>query len=197
MPEQKKDIEFYAKNRDTWRKWLAKHHAVKPYVWLILYRKHSATGSVNYNDAVEEALCFGWIDSKPNKRDGESFFLFFAPRKPKSVWSAVNKKRIEQLIAAGKMTEAGLAKIVQAKRDGSWNALDTVDALLMPPALQKAFTYNKTALKQFEAFPPSAKKGIYQWIQSAKTAPTLNKRVEETVAKAAEGKRANEWKKPV
>lgn len=194
METSKKDVEFYAKDRKAWRKWLEKHHDKQSYVWLILHNKNSATSSVTYAEAVEEALCFGWIDSKPNKRDDESRFQFFSPRKKKSVWSALNKTRIEALIAAGKMTAAGLAKIEQAKADGSWTTLDAIEALEMPVVLQKAFTKNKKALKNFEAFPPSAKKGIYHWVQSAKTTATRDKRVQETVSKAAEGKRANEWK---
>jgi uncharacterized protein YdeI (YjbR/CyaY-like superfamily) len=138
---------------------------------------------------VEEALCFGWIDSKPNKRNEESYFLFFAPRKPKSVWSAQNKKRIEKLLAEGRMTPMGMQKMEQAKDNGSWAALNLVDALVMPAPLKKAFSLNKAALRNFEKFPPSAKKGIYQWMQSAKTETTMNKRVAETVALAAENKR--------
>lgn len=195
MDTPKKDIEFYAKNRAAWRKWLEKHHAKEPYVWLILYSKDSGTSSVTYAEAVEEALCFGWIDSKPNKRDAGSWFQFFCPRKPKSVWSALNKTRIKRLIEEGKMTPAGMAKIELAKQNGSWTALDAIEALEMPLALQKAFSKNKKALKNFETFPASAKKGIYQWVQSAKTEATRDKRVQETVSKAAEGKRANEWKK--
>lgn len=191
---EKHRTEFYAKNRKAWRVWLQKNHTKANHVWLILYKKESNKPTLTYAEVVEEALCFGWIDSKPNKRDDESYFLFIAPRKPKSVWSALNKTRIEKLLKENKITTAGLQKIAAAKKDGSWFALDKVDALEMPPALKKAFAKNKMALKNFEAFPASTKKAIYQWMQGAKTEITLNKRVEETVAQAAQNIRANQWK---
>lgn len=194
VPEITSETSFYAKNRSAWRKWLQQHHTKKTFVWLIIYRKSSSTPSVYYDEAVEEALCFGWIDSKPNKRDDESFYLTFSPRKPKSVWSALNKRRIEQLLANGKMTEAGMVKIEQAKKDGSWFTLDAVEALQMPEPLKKALAKNKKAQTNFNAFPPSFKKGVYYWVQSAKTEATLTKRITETVTLAAENKRVNEWK---
>lgn len=186
--------EYYPASRKQWRSWLQKNHTKSNNVWLILYKKESNRPTITYAEVVEEALCFGWIDSKPNKRDEESYFLFIAPRKPKSVWSALNKTRIEKLLKENKMTAAGLEKIEAAKKDGSWFALDKVDALEMPPALKQAFAKNKTALKNFEAFPASVKKHIYQWMQTAKTEVTLNKRIEETVTLAAQNIRANQWK---
>lgn len=195
MEQVKKENEFYPKSRSEWRKWLEKNHGKQPYVWLIMYKKDSGKPSVYYEEAVEEALCFGWIDSKPNKRDAESWLQFFNPRKPKSGWSAINKERIKRLTATGKMTPAGLAKIELAKQNGSWTTLDSIEALEMPAVLKKALSKNKLALKNFESFPPSAKKALYQWVQFAKTNATRDKRVLEIVSKAAEGKRANEWKK--
>lgn len=186
--------EYYPASRKQWRNWLQKNHNTASHVWLILYKKESNKPTITYAEVVEEALCFGWIDSKPNKRDDESYFLFIAPRKPKSVWSALNKIRIEKLLQENKITIAGLQKIEAAKKDGSWFALDKVDALEMPPALKQAFAKNKTALKNFEAFPASVKKAIYQWMQSAKTDVTLNKRVTETVTLATQNRRANQWK---
>jgi uncharacterized protein YdeI (YjbR/CyaY-like superfamily) len=185
--------EYYPASRKQWRNWLQKNHAKQNHVWLILYKKESAKPTITYGEVVEEALCFGWIDSKPNKRDAESYFLFIAPRKPKSVWSALNKARIEKLLTQNLIIPAGLQKIEAAKKDGSWNALDKVDALEMPAALKKAFAKNKTALKNFEAFPASVKKHIYQWAASAKTEETLNKRVTETVTLAVKNIRANQW----
>lgn len=186
--------EYYPAGRKQWRNWLQKNHTKANHVWLILYKKESNKPTITYAEVVEEALCFGWIDSKPNKRDDESYFLFIAPRKPKSVWSALNKTRIEKLLKENKITAAGLEKIEAAKKDGSWFALDKVDAMEMPAALKKAFAKNKTALKNFEAFPASVKKAIYQWMQTAKTEATLNKRIEETVILAAQNIRANQWK---
>lgn len=190
---QKTVPEFHAPTPAAWRKWLQKNHTTAASVWLIIYRKESSTPSVYYDEAVEEALCFGWIDSKPNKRDAESYLLFFAKRKPGSVWSALNKKRVEKLLAAGLMQPAGQAMIDIAKANGQWTVLDAVEALELPPELQKAFAKNKAAFKNWEAFPKSAKKGILQWIGSAKTAETRNKRITETVTLAAKNIRANQW----
>ena len=186
--------EFYAKDRRTWRKWLEKNHLKEKNIWLIVYKKESGTPSVYYNDAVEEALCFGWIDSTANKRDDKSFMLFFATRKPKSGWSKVNKERIEKLNKLNLMTSAGREKIEAAKKDGSWTVLDAIEELTMPAALKKELRKNKIALKYFEAFPPSVKKSIYHWIQSAKQEQTSRKRIEETITLAAKNIRAHQWK---
>jgi uncharacterized protein YdeI (YjbR/CyaY-like superfamily) len=186
--------EYYPTSRKNWRNWLQKNHATKQSVWLILYKKNSGNPSLTYAEVVEEALCFGWIDSKPNKRDEESYFLFIAPRKPKSGWSAVNKIRIKKLLLENKIAPAGLQKIETAKKDGSWFLLDRTEAMQMPVALKKALTKNKPALNNFNQFPPSAKKAIYQWIESAKTALTMQKRITETVNLAAKNITANQWK---
>ena len=190
---ENKRNEYYPKNKTAWRNWLQKNHTTAANIWVIMYKKATEKPTVTYAEVVEEALCFGWVDSKPNKRDDDSYFLFIAPRKPKSVWSALNKKRIEKLLKENLIAPAGLQKIEAAKKDGSWNALDKVDAMEMPPALQKAFAKNKTALKNFEAFPPSTKKAIYQWMQSAKTETTLYKRITQTVTLAQKNIRANQW----
>ncbi len=185
---------FYAPDRKAWRRWLQKNSAKEKAVWLILYRKASATKSVSYDEAVEEALCFGWIDSKPNKRDAESWFQFFAQRKPGSNWSAINKERVKKLTAQGLMTPQGMAAVETAKKNGAWTALDNVDALVLPDELKKALTANKTAAAHFEAFPPSAKKGILEWINNAKRSETQAKRIAETVTLAAKNERANQYK---
>lgn len=186
--------EFYAKDRASWRRWLEKNHASAKNVWLLIHKKSSPRSSVTYVEAVEEALCFGWIDSKPNKRDEHTYVQFFSERKAKSVWSKINKGRIKQLIKDGRMTAAGLAKIEQAKADGSWKTLDTIEELIMPVGLQQAFKKNKKAAGNFAAFPPSVAKAIYHWIISAKTDATRNKRIAETVEQAALNLRANQWK---
>jgi uncharacterized protein YdeI (YjbR/CyaY-like superfamily) len=191
---EKERIEYYAKSRAAWRTWLQKNHDKKSHVWLLLYKKNSGVPSLTYDEVVEECLCFGWIDSKPNKKDEQSYYLFIAPRKPKSVWSALNKKRIQKLLTLNKMTAAGLQKIEAAKKDGSWIVLDKIEALEMPTALKKALAKNKIANTNFNAFPPGIKKQIYQWIISAKTDTTITKRVTETVTLAEQNIRANQWK---
>lgn len=187
---------FYAKNQQAWRKWLDKNHAKEKAVWLIIYKKESGIPSVYYPEAVDEALCFGWIDSKPNKRDEESYYQFFSQRKPASNWSTVNKKKIEKLLAANKIAPAGLAMIELAKKTGTWTALDKISALEMPKDLSKALEKNKMAKQFFNAFPPSTKKSIYEWINNAKTPGTRQKRILETVEKAAENIRANQYRQP-
>jgi uncharacterized protein YdeI (YjbR/CyaY-like superfamily) len=185
---------FYPPDRQTWRAWLNEHHADKPGVWLIYYKKHTGQPSVTYDESVEEALCFGWIDSKPNVLDEDRYMLLFSPRKPKSPWSQLNKQRIEALIAQGLMTPAGLEKIESAKKDGSWNTYDNVEDLTVPDDLAQALAANPTAQGYFEAFPPSSKKIILWWIASAKKPETRAKRIEETVRLAAINKRANHFR---
>jgi uncharacterized protein YdeI (YjbR/CyaY-like superfamily) len=149
---------------------------------------------LDYDDIVEEALCWGWVDSKVNALDEERSMLWIAPRKPKTGWSKPNKERVERMIAAGRMQPAGLAKIEAAKIDGTWNKLDGVEELEIPPDLQKAFEQYKGAAANWEAFPRSVKRGILEWILHAKRAETREKRVEETARLAGENKRANQWK---
>lgn len=180
-------------SRAEWRAWLERHHTRTDGVWLITWKKATGRPRVEYDEAVEEALCFGWIDSKPGKLDGERSMLWFAPRKPKTGWSKPNKERVEKLLKAGLIAPAGLAKINAAKDDGSWNALDAVEALEIPPDLDQAFAENPLARDYWEAFPRSAKRGILEWIANARKPETRAKRIEETVRLAAENRRANQW----
>ena len=185
---------IHPKTRAEWRKWLLTHHGQEQGVWLISYKKATGKPRLEYEQAVEEALCFGWVDSKPNKLDEERSMLWFAPRKSGSGWSKPNKERVEKLIASGLMTPAGLAKVETAKQDGSWNALDGVEALEVPPDLGKALAADRKAQEYFNAFPRSVKRGILEWIASAKKPETRAKRIEETVTLAAKNIRANQWR---
>ena len=117
---------------------------------------------------MEEALCFGWIDSKPNKRDHESYLLFFAKRNPKSNWSRLNRERAERMLKQGRMTQAGLEMIETAKQDGTWTALEAVQDSVIPQDLDQAFQKNEAAWTNFSAFPPSSKRIILEWILNAK-----------------------------
>ena len=184
----------HPKSRAEWRKWLEENQARPDGVWLISYKKATGKPRFDYADAVEEALCFGWIDSKPGKLDEERSMLWFTPRKPKTGWSKLNKERVEKLLKAGLMTPAGLTKVEAAKKDGSWNALDSAESLLIPPDLAKAFSKNKAARGYFDEFPRSVKKAILEWIASAKKPETRAKRIEETVTKAEKNIRANQWR---
>jgi uncharacterized protein YdeI (YjbR/CyaY-like superfamily) len=183
--------QYYAKDRKTWRKWLEKNHKKAPGIWLIYYKKESGKMRVPYADAVEEALCYGWIDSTQRPIDEESYMQLFMPRKPKSGWSKLNKERIERLIAEGLMTPAGLEKIELAKENGSWKKLDGIESLDIPPELKKALAKpsNKTAKKYFDGLNiPSPKKYVIYWISSAKLPATKEKRIAEFIESAKEGR---------
>jgi uncharacterized protein YdeI (YjbR/CyaY-like superfamily) len=184
-----------APTRKVWRTWLAKNHEKETSVWLIIFHKKSPTASIYYDEAVEEALCFGWVDSVSNSRNEESSYLYFAKRKPKSNWSKANKDRVEKLTKLGLIMPAGQAMIDLAKQKGTWTALEVVDQLTIPPDMQKLFDKNKTAEKNFLAFPASTRRGILEWILNAKRSETRQKRIEETVTLAAQNIRANQYVK--
>ena len=185
---------IHPKTRAEWRNWLEQHHTRDEGIWLISFKKATGKPRFDYEEAVEEALCFGWIDSKGNKLDEERSMVWFVPRKPGTGWSKLNKTRVEKLVADGLMMPAGLAKVEAAKQDGSWNALDSVEALEIPPDLEKAFAADQTARQYFDAFPRSAKRAILEWIASAKRPETRARRIEETVTLAEKNIRANQWR---
>jgi uncharacterized protein YdeI (YjbR/CyaY-like superfamily) len=174
------------RDRGEWRAWLAEHHASAPGVWLIIRKKGSGQLGVMYEEAVEEALCFGWIDSVTNKLDGERFMQMFTPRKRKSPWAKSNKARVERLLAAGLMAPAGLAAIEAAKRDGGWTALDSVEDLQVPDDLLAALAANPAAEVNFAAFTPSVRQQSLWWIVSARRPETRQRRIEQVVIAAAE-----------
>jgi uncharacterized protein YdeI (YjbR/CyaY-like superfamily) len=175
---------FHAPDRQAWRDWLAQHHATADGVWFVFYKKHTGQPTLTYDEAVEEALCYGWIDSLPKSLDGERHALKFSPRKPRSVWSKLNKQRVEKLVAEGRMTPVGWAKIEAAKQDGSWNELDAVEAMRVPDDLATALAADETAQRNFAAYSPSVKKPILYWIQSAKRPETRQARIEKAVEAA-------------
>jgi uncharacterized protein YdeI (YjbR/CyaY-like superfamily) len=170
------------KSRSAWRTWLQKNHARSTGVWLVIAKRHSGIPSLTYNDAVEEALCFGWIDSLVNPIDERLYKQVFTPRKPKSMWSLPNKQRIERMIAAGLMTAVGMALITAAKKSGTWNTLDHVDALTPPPELQAALDKKPKAAAAWAALRPGAKKLCLYSLLSAKRPETRAKRVAEIIA---------------
>jgi uncharacterized protein YdeI (YjbR/CyaY-like superfamily) len=182
---------FYAKSEKAWRNWLQKNHVKEKSVWLIIYRKQSKVPSVYYPEAVDQALCFGWIDSKPNKRDEESYYQFFAKRNPKSNWSKVNKNKVEKLTAKKLMAPAGLEMIAVAMQTGTWTALETVDNVTIPVDLETVLNKNVTALKNWDAFSRSSRRGILEWILNAKKPETRLRRIEETVKLAEKNIKAN------
>jgi uncharacterized protein YdeI (YjbR/CyaY-like superfamily) len=183
----------HPKSRTAWRQWLAQNHTQTEGVWLISYKKATGKPRVEYDESVEEALCFGWIDSKVNKLDDQRSMLWFAPRKARTGWSRPNKARVERMLAAGLMQPAGLAKVEQAKADGSWNALDGVEDLELPGDLRVALASYPEASAHFDAFPRSVKRGILEWILVARRPATRAHRIAETARLASQNIRANQW----
>jgi uncharacterized protein YdeI (YjbR/CyaY-like superfamily) len=181
-------------DRAAWRSWLSAHAATSPGIWLV-YEK-GPQRRLSYDDIVEEALCFGWVDSRPRALDEHSAMLLLAPRKPTSSWSRVNKERVERLIAAGAMTPAGLAAVDAARANGRWSALDAVEDLVEPDDLRAALTDRPEARAVWDTFPRSAKRAILEWITAAKRPATRSARIAETVDEAAVGRRANQWRQP-
>ena len=153
----------YAQDIQQWRDWLAVNHQTSPGVWLVYYKVKSGKPSIRYPDAVKQALCFGWIDSKVNTIDSESYKQVFTPRRPKSVWSKLNKQYIEELVAAGLIINAaGWAKIQTAQADGSWTSLDAVEALVVPDDLQRALTADPQADRYWQSLRPGKRKVFLQ-----------------------------------
>ena len=160
------------KSRKAWRDWLEKNHATSRGVWLVYAKKHTGLPSLTYNDAVEEALCFGWIDSKINPIDDAFFMQVFTPRNLKSAWSALNKARVERLLAAGLLAAAGLAMVKAAKESGTWHALKHVEELKIPPDLAKAIKANPDAGRHWASYSPSRRKAVLYRLAGAKRPET-------------------------
>lgn len=179
-------------DRATWRKWLVQNHDRSKGVWLVRYKTATGKPRVEYNDAVEEALCFGWIDGQAKTLDTTRSMVWFAPRKPRSVWAKSNKERVERLVAAGLMHPAGLVKVEQAKADGSWSLLDAAENLEIPADLAEALAANPPAAAHFATFPPSVRKMIIGWILLAKRPETRAARVAETARLARENIRVTD-----
>lgn len=189
------DLEWFAADdRRQWRRWLAKHHGSRPGVWLVTNRKGSGRPILSYEHAVEEALAFGWVDSKGGKVDEQRTRLLMTPRKPGSGWSRPNKQRVARLEAEGSMAPAGTAVVEAARADGSWSLLDDVEDLVVPDDLGAAFDDHPGSRRRWDEFPRSVRRGILEWIVMAKRAETRAKRIDETASMAARGERANQWR---
>ena len=181
------------KTRRAWRTWLDRNHDRSKGIWLVYYKKGSGKRSVTYEEALQEALCFGWIDSTVNRVDEERYKQKYTPRSERSVWSASNKARVERLIAEGLMATAGLAKVEAAKRNGSWDKLDDVERIgrgaEVPDDLAIALAEAPRAREAFDKRPPSEKKLWGYWVLSAKRPETRARRVAETVNRVLAGRR--------
>jgi len=178
------------KNRKEWRSWLEKHHDKEKGIWLLYYKKGSGKSSITYAQALEEALSFGWIDSLARKVDGDRYMQKYTPRNVRSLWSALNRERVARVIAEGRMTEHGLAKIEEAKRNGCWTRIDAVDrGREVPPDLLKALEGDREAGKIFARIAPSSRKLFSWWVASARKPETRKHRIAETLVRVKTGRR--------
>ena len=175
---------YYPKTKQHLRKWLEKNHLTKDAVWFIFHKKHTGKPTVSWSDAVDEALCFGWIDSKGETIDDNTFRQYFCKRKPNSTWSKINKQKIEDLSSKGLMTPAGLAVIEVAKQNGSWTILDEVEELIIPKDLEEAFAKLDNSKDHFLTLSKSNRKILLQWIVLAKTEATRQRRILEIAENA-------------
>lgn len=182
--------ELYFKSDTEWRAWLAKNYDISDGVYLILYKIETKQPSMRWEEAVQVALCYGWIDSTVKSLGDGKRKQYFCPRKKKSVWSALNKRYIKGLVANNLMHESGMAKIDAAKKDGSWTALDNVENLVVPEDLQKAFNQNKTAFTNYQNFAKSYRKSYLYWLNQAKREETRQKRITEIVSLCAANKKS-------
>lgn len=174
-------------DRAAWRAWLSANHATSRGVHLVSWRRASGRTSVPYEDAVEEALCVGWIDSVAGRLDEQRGLQWFSPRRPDGGWARTNKARVERLIAAGLMLPAGLAAIEEAKRNGSWKRLDDVENLVVPDDLAGALDANPPARERWDAFSRSPRRAILDWISQAKRPETRARRIAEAAENAVHG----------
>jgi uncharacterized protein YdeI (YjbR/CyaY-like superfamily) len=179
---------FFARDRDVWRKWLARHHQSAAEVWLLLYKKHTGTPCLSMGDAVEEALCYGWIDGKLRRVDDGRHLLRFCPRRPKSVWSASNRARVARLVQEGRMAPAGLEAVQIAKKNGQWQAAQRLERTSAVPAdLAKALAASGRAASYFDSLAPSYRKTYVAWVLTAKRAETRAARIRAVVSRSARG----------
>ncbi len=173
---------LYVTSRDDWRAWLRRNHDTEKEVWVIYYKKHTGKPSIPYDDSVEEALCFGWVDSIIKRIDDEKFARKFTPRKAKSSWSEANKRRARRMMREGKMTEAGLGKIREAEKSGEWFRIPPARReLVIPPYVKAALARNKKALENFNNLAKSYKRQYVGWITSAKREETRKRRLAEAI----------------
>lgn len=172
-------------NKQEWRSWLEKNHLIKDYVWLIIHKKGADTPTITWSDAVDEALCFGWIDSVRRPIDAQKFMQYFGKRKAAGTWSKINKDKIAYLIGQGLMTQAGFQSIEKAKQNGSWTILDEVEKLIIPTDLEKELKNHPNSMDFFLGLSKSVRKTMLQWIVLAKRPETRQKRIKEIAEQAS------------
>lgn len=180
-------------DRASWRAWLIANHETSAGAYLVSWRRSTGKPAVPYDEAVEEALCVGWVDATARALDAERTMLWFTARRPRSGWSRPNKERVASLIDAGLMLPAGLAAVDEAKRRGTWSLLDEVEDLVVPDDLAAAFAQHPPAREHWDAFSRSARRGILEWIVQARRPGTRAARIAETATLAARNEKANQW----
>lgn len=190
-----KDVEeFCPSDKKDWRDWLELNHNKKDAVWLIFYKKKSPNYNLSWSESVDEALCFGWIDSTKKAIDNEKYRQYFCKRKPKSNWSKINKDKVKTLIDQGLMKEAGYKSIEIAKENGSWTILDKVEALIIPEDLKSVFEKYKGSMEYFNSLSKSVKKQLLYWIVSAKRDETRQKRIQQIVEDAGQNMKPKQFR---
>jgi len=187
---------LHVESKEEWRAWLEENHETKKGVWLVNYKKQTGARAISWSEAVDEALCFGWIDSTARTLDEQRYAQFFTRRKPTSTWSKINKEKVKVLTAQGLIRPAGLACIKIAKKNGSWSLLDSVESLKVPKDLNDALKLVPEARQSFAKLSPSARKILLQWLVMAKTDKTRNARIEEIVANCKEGTMPKAFRRP-
>lgn len=184
---------IYPKSKQEWRDWLIQNHEIKNDVWVVFYKKKTNKPTISWSESVDEALCFGWIDSVKKSRDDESSIQFFSKRKPNSTWSKVNKIKVESLIASGLMMKAGFESIERAKQNGSWTILDDVEELLVPKDLAEVFQSLPGSEAYFLSLSKTIKKMMLYWIVSAKRPETRQKRIVEIAIHASKQQKPKQF----
>lgn len=182
---------LHVTTRKEWREWLERNHQKETVIWLIFFKKHTGKTRLPYNDSVEEALCFGWIDSIVNRIDEDRYMQKFTPRRKSSSWSALNIRRIKKLIQNGSMTEAGMARIPPQILEPGYQPDDQMHRgdIELPPDLEEILKSSKTAWGNFQCLAPSHKRNYIGWIISAKREETRQKRLNEAIALLNQGKK--------
>ena len=189
-----KEVEtFYPTNKKEWRQWLQQNHNTKQSIWVVMYKKDSGIPTITWSDAVDEAICFGWIDSTKRAIDHQQSIQYFTRRKPTSAWSKINKAKVERLTNDGLMAQAGLNSIEIAKQNGSWSILDEVEELVIPKDLNKAFKLHQGSKDFFMGLSKSIKKMMLHWIITAKRPETREKRITELAELAAQKKKPKQF----
>ena len=185
---------IYPKNASEWSEWLKENHENLESVWVVMYKKKAPNPSMTWSEAVDEALCYGWIDSVKKSQDEFSYLHYYSKRKAKSTWSRINKDKVEVLIGSGKMRDAGMKCIDIAKKNGSWSILDSVDALIVPEDLKLAFDQHPKSEDYYGSLSKSDRKILLYWVISAKRPETRQKRVLEIAKNASQNEKPKQFR---